>query len=371
MGSTVSVPQAEPQASTITARNQQQDPSQWEEAIAKGNYLVVEQGFRQKVGDVASVMDAYRKDDYQSLLSSIETISKNMQGSDKKLEISEPIKKALAQHHKAILYHIDETVQQDYESRADNAAKNSYMDSQLKDPAKYEKIIKRIEEEAKTPKFFFDAINKFYNKDLQSKITKIIDDPFLEKNDIMKQNISTVAENIKSLKVRYKFFEYKYMQLNIFMILLVQHVFVTMDDFVSQVMTFSQQRDIMRDEMLKKTFGMINEIMTAADIGIDANQFTQMNGLLEQLSNEAKEKEKLMNEKVKALSEIAHTSLQHFIGNLSEASQNDARIYLNSQTKGFTPSMRGGFPKGSSHFPPSFFEASGSHAGTFPRGDSI
>jgi hypothetical protein len=217
----------------------------------------------------------------------------------------------------------------------------------------------------------FEHLGEYYNKELDRKVGAILEEPHIKGNEAMKTNITTVADSIKTLRVKYKFFEYKYVQLNIFMILLIQHVFTTMDTFIENVLLYNKKRDIMREEMVKNTFAAIKELMQSADMNMNLEEFNKMDGLLQNLSNSVVDKEKRLEKQISELREISNSSLVDFINSLSESTKLEAERILaqqktaatagtsgtsGSEFTGGSKRMKGGFPRDGIHFPQKFYE---------------
>ena len=328
-------------------------PTNISKAIKEGNQLYIDKDVREKLSTVAQIMDSYKKEDSKALLRDVETINAKLKAQGLDLNISGPIERALLEHHRAIIASIDDSVKlKDPKDR--NAAINAIMNN----PEAFKKHLEPMKE-IKTEQLF-EYLGQHYNKDFDKKIGSILEEPHIRNNEGMKSNITSVADSIKALRIKYKFFEYKYVQLNIFMILLIQHVFNTMDEFIENVLLYNKQRDIMREEMVKNTFTAIKEMMQSADLTMNMDEFSKMEGLLTNLSNSVVDKEKRLEKHMEELKQISNASLKDFIDSLSQATRDEATRILGEPPKpAESPNaygMRGGFPRDGVHFPQKFYE---------------
>ena len=125
----------------------------------------------------------------------------------------------------------------------------------------------------------------YYNQKMQDVEERVLGDEVVKGNKDISETVKTIMNNVKSLKVKYKFFEYKYIQLNVFMIVFIQYVYNSMSKFIVDVIAYNQTRDAIRQEMTQKIFQATQEIMGASDIQMkpeDADAINKMIGNLQE-----------------------------------------------------------------------------------------
>jgi hypothetical protein len=288
-------------------------------------------------------------------------------------ELSDKVKNALLQFHGAILSGID----------------TSSMDQEAKDRKFVELMNQNKDDSQKNIEGIFKLLNDYYGKDFEKTIEGIVNAPGIAESKEMKDNVSLIANSIKSLKVKYKFFEYKYIELNIFLILFVQHVYKTLDDFVKNVLAFNTQRDETREKVVKDTLKIMINILTAADLQIEPKDFEYLTGMMDKLKTHMDKKEQEMNEKVKGLYEITTDNIAGFLDALSDATKVDMYNKLGQQdaikknqpysggmlrdhsvlSKTFyeDKGMSGGFLRGQSVLPQAFYEIDGIETAPHPN----
>jgi len=112
---------------------------------------------------------------------------------------------------------------------------------------------KKIESNAAVSEY----IQKHVDKDLDEQIKAYMDNPFIKEDPMVQRGVVDVANSIKSIRGKYKFFEYKYLQMNIFLIAFVNHVNATLIKFVNETGAFYEAREkyhLMLIRNLVKTF---------------------------------------------------------------------------------------------------------------------
>lgn len=102
-----------------------------------------------------------------------------------------------------------------------------------------------------------EYIQKHVDKDLDEQIKAYLENPFIKEDPMVQRGVVDVATSIKSIRGKYKFFEYKYLQMNIFLIAFVNHVNETLIKFVNETGAFYEAREkyhLMLIRNLVKTF---------------------------------------------------------------------------------------------------------------------
>jgi len=86
-------------------------------------------------------------------------------------------------------------------------------------------------------------IQKFVDKDLDVKMKDYLQNPFIQNDPVVAQSMNDVTNSIKTIRGKYKYFEYKYVQMNIFLILFTKHVHNIMKKFIDETSTFYAARE--------------------------------------------------------------------------------------------------------------------------------
>jgi hypothetical protein len=102
-----------------------------------------------------------------------------------------------------------------------------------------------------------DYIQKDVDKDLDHQLKEYMDNPFIKDDPMVQRGVKDVADSIKSIRGKYKFFEYKYLQMNVFLIGFITHVGETLVRFVNETSAFYEAKEkyhLMLIRNLVKTF---------------------------------------------------------------------------------------------------------------------
>ncbi len=190
-------------------------------------------------------------------------------------------------------------------------------------------------------------------------------------NENFKEPLDKIFGNIFTLKMRYKYFEYKYIEMNIFILLFVQKVYELMDSFTNNVLEYNKNRDESREKMMTDFLNLMVNIMSASDLQLDANGFNQINKMMENIKSDLSNKEKDLNDKLGKITEGVTNNLSLLIQNLTtgdiktltETDKTKLKSLLDqsatSQGQGSTSNrFFGGFVREGSSLPKDFYNVS-------------
>jgi hypothetical protein len=304
------------------------------DAMKDGNQLFLRKDVAHKISELSQYFETFNKNDYKGMLSYVDHLNKNLKSGDKPIEISEPIKKALLEFHNAILTNIDKTMLTDED-------KND----------KFKSIIS-----SKDYDNIFKQLGDHYVKDLDMKKAEILKSKGIVESKEMSESISVIINSVKNLKVKYKFFEYKYIELNIFLILIIQKAYVVIDEFVKNVLDFNSQRDVMREKVLKDTLNIMTSILDAADLQIQPNDFEYLTSMMDKVSADIKEKDETFKQKLTSFKDVANQEILDIVKGMSSTDQDKLLESLQSAKEQRNRQLQGGFLRGQSSLPQAFYD---------------
>lgn len=188
----------------------------------------------------------------------------------------------------------------------------SVIDTQLvgATPAEKQQILKS---KLKDNKQLNEMLNMYYSDKLRNIETKVMSDETVMGNKELGDTVRMILGNVKSLKVKYKFFEYKYIQLNIFMIVFIQYVYNSMTKFIVDVIAYNQVRDAFRQEMTQKIFDATKEIMSASDIQIKPQDADAVNKMISKLQDKVRRDQEEIQEMSAKLKNSSMADLLNFV----------------------------------------------------------
>lgn len=196
------------------------------------------------------------------------------------------------------------------------------LDSSLSDADKKQKL--------ETNSAVSNYIQMFVNKDLDSKMKDYLNNPFIKNDPIVQKNMVDVTNSIKTIRGKYKYFEYKYLQMNVFLILFTNHVHNTVKKFIDETAAFYEAREkyhLVLIHNVIKTFqeqlGDETKKLTDLDTGVFTNtikELTQsmMSSITQQKQLSEKMKQDSLQEILKFLMEREAVFAQQIIKGVDE-----------------------------------------------------
>jgi hypothetical protein len=148
-------------------------------------------------------------------------------------------------------------------------------------------------------------------QDLKDEINSSIQDSKSQKD------IESIFSNISTLKSKYRYFEYKYIELNIFMIIFIQHTFQIMDKFVSTVISHVNDQDKQSSNSIKKLVSLLLEVMKRADLQINKTDFDTLDSLMSVMKKELQEKKQILNEGIEKAKTEVNANMVTLLNNAS------------------------------------------------------
>lgn len=138
------------------------------------------------------------------------------------------------------------------------------------------KILKELSNDKK-PK---DAIKDYYDKNILEFQQKLSQNDDIKNSPEVQKGLSDVLNNIKTIKTNSSFFEYKYMQMNIFMVYFVQKVYILLEKYTEDVAQYMVlQNKYRQNVMIKFMQEIINLLGSEKNVGFsedDQKQFMDM-----------------------------------------------------------------------------------------------
>jgi hypothetical protein len=249
-------------------------------------------GILSKVKGLGEVIGYFNDNDTSALTNFIDSYNQKVSAKER-IEIGPEIKSTMLNFHNQLLSVID---QQTGMSTATDTQKQEVLKAKLKDN-----------------KQLGDMLKMYYNQKLQDVETKVLSDEMVKNSSELSGSVKVILNNVKALKVKYKFFEYKYIQLNLFMIVFVQYVYNTMTKFIVDVIAYNQARDAIRQEMTQKIFKATQEIMGASDIELKPQDAAAINKMIGSLQEKIQKDQQEIQDLSSRLKNNSMSDLMNFI----------------------------------------------------------
>jgi hypothetical protein len=219
------------------------------------------EGIMNKIKGLGEVIGYFNDNDTSSLTNFIDVYNQKVSTKDR-IELGPEIKSTMLNFHNELLSVID----QQMGTNATDSQKEEILKSKLKDNKALNEMLKL-----------------YYSKKLEDVETRVLGDEMVKNSTELSSTVKVILGNVKALKVKYKFFEYKYIQLNIFMIVFVQYVYNSMTKFIVDIIAYNQARDAIRQEMTRKIFKATQEILGASDVELKPQDAAAINKMISSL----------------------------------------------------------------------------------------
>ena len=255
--------------------------------------IVLDKGVKQQIDKLSEYVSMFNSNDVKPLLKVIDDYKINLETSTgKKYELNN-VKTFVGKFHQELL----DKITTDFPTMNEQE-KQLKLSEKLKD------------------KTLPDYLKNIYDNKLSELRGEVMKSPIVSNDAKMTQSIDRIFTDITGLKSKYKYFEYKYIQLNLFLIVFIQHTYTTMDNFINTVLAYTVTRDTARTDSLRELINLLLEIMKQAELNIDQKDFESIEQLMSVVEGSIKEKQVALGQavekaRVEALDEMLKLVMTH------------------------------------------------------------
>lgn len=255
--------------------------------------IVLDKGVKQQIDKLSEYVSYFNSNDVTPLIKVIDDYKMNLETSTGKHYDLNNVKTFVGKFHQELL----EKISKDFPD-INEQEKQAKLSEKLRD------------------KSLPDYLRNIYDNKLGDLRTEILKSPLVQKDSKMTTNIERIFTDITGIKSKYKYFEYRYIQLNLFLIVFIQHTFNTMDKFINSVLAYTVQRDTFRNDALRKLIDLLLQIMRQAELDIDQKDFESIEALMSVVEGSIKDKQVKLNQavekaRVEALDEMLKLVMAH------------------------------------------------------------
>lgn len=247
-------------------------------------------GVVEKLKGLGEVINYFNDNDTSSLETFIDKYNQQVSAKDQ-IDVGPEIKAMMMNFHNQLLTVIDTQL-----VGATTNEKQQALKAKLKDNKQLNEMLRL-----------------YYNQRMQDIETRVLEDEVVKANPEITDTVRVIMNNVKSLKVKYKFFEYKYIQMNIFMIVFIQYVYNSMGKFIVDVIAYNQARDAIRQEMTQKIFKATQDIMGASDMQLKPQDAESINRMIVNLQEKIQRDQKEIQELSGQLKNNSLSDLLNFV----------------------------------------------------------
>ena len=222
--------------------------------------------------------------------------------------------------------------------------------------------------ELQTAQSTYEEIKKYVNKDVNAIKDTIVKDDVVAYNPAIKATVENIFDKFSEIKARDTFFQYKYIQMYLFLAIFVQHVYHSMDKFIKDVISINALKDRYRQEAYRQIFGKILDLYGSNGDIPDLEDIGSIDKFFQGLSVDMEKKQAEVKKAYEAAQQNSMEGILKFIIE-NETGMTDTLMKVvkqkEAESKGQSQSgqqssptqpMFGGFVKGGSTFPQAFYD---------------
>jgi hypothetical protein len=237
--------------------------------------IVLDKGVKQQIDKLSEYISLFNSNDVKPLLQVVKDYKINLETSTGKTFDLNNIDTVLSKFHKELLNKIS----RDY--------------PELNEQEKASKVSETLKD-----KGLSEYLRTIYDDKLGVLKEQILKNPVVSKDTQVASSIQNIFTDITGLKSKYKYFEYRYIQLNLFLIVFIEHTYSTMENFINTVLSYTVTRDKMRQDSLKELINLLLRIMREAELDIDQKDFETIDQLMSVIKKQIKNKQVKLGEAV-------------------------------------------------------------------------
>lgn len=213
-----------------------------------------------------------------------------------------------------------------------------------------------------------EAIKEFYDKRLDEFAQSLNQNQDLRDNPEIAKQLGQVVSNIKLIKTSSSFFEYKYIQMNLFMVYFVQKVYNVLEKYTEDVTEYMILQNTYRQKLMINFMQQIVKILESEkNVGFSEDDQKNFMGMIDNITSgfqktEQKVKDDLAKMKTGAVAQFADEIMKSDTNskkNTSSAVVNNRIIDPLARSKtygGGEGNQKGGMIRDLSILPQKFFE---------------
>lgn len=154
-----------------------------------------------------------------------------------------------------------------------------------------------------------DRLKKIQNAKMASTRTGLLSSPLVQGNPDVRDKVTTIVSSMSTIKSKLRFFEHRYVQLNVFLIVFVQHAVTTIQRFIETSMRYTLARDKARNAAVMDLVTKMLDIIGQADFTVDPKDIAALDALVKNVETELKKqqttlKTSIEREKTQAIDDL-------------------------------------------------------------------
>jgi hypothetical protein len=232
-----------------------------------------------------------------------------------------------------------------------------------------------------TSKLVETTLPQIAREQISKETEQLLKDPLIQKDPNVNKTVTGILDQIVSMKSRYSFFEYKYVQMNVLLLVIVKNMYSTMVEAINNIIDLHKKQNELRNKEVREIFDIMLSILKSAELQITPQDFDKLSTLIDNVKLNAEQDHKKLQEKAEGHINVLNPS--NIMTNTPGATtgqpqpiqpgattgqpqpQPQSRVggFVRDKTRTMRTSQDGGFVRFNSTFPAQEFQNIGSEGG--------
>ena len=122
---------------------------------------------------------------------------------------------------------------------------------------------------------------------ITTEVDKLLNDNLVKKDPVVRGTVESILGSIIGLKSRYSFFEYKYVQMNVLVMVIIQNLYNIMITSIKNIIDLHTQQSKQRDQDLNNILKLILGLLNSSQLSITPEDFDKINLLVNNVKEQS------------------------------------------------------------------------------------
>jgi hypothetical protein len=238
------------------------------------NKFVIEKNVKDNLDMMRKYLDAYQKSDINQLLAVMEQYKQTLAASNPAFQNFDigPVKSFV------------ENFQKDMTSQINKEFPGRQYSNVLNDP-----------------NVAIASLKKIYETDSKQdeKKQNLLQSPLIKNDDGIKRKVEGIFNSISNMKARLRFFEHRYIQLNVFLVVFFQHTVTSVQQFIDTSLSMINAREQTKNKAVTELVEKLLSIIENSDLNVDPKEMRNLNTLVKKADEELERQKNALNAALK------------------------------------------------------------------------
>jgi hypothetical protein len=155
----------------------------------------------------------------------------------------------------------------------------------------------------------YNILSASLREQIEKEKNELLKDSSITKNPVIMEGINKIFYNIGDIRAKYKYFEHEYININLFLIVFIQHAHHTLTSFMNEIMRITIERDAFHEKSTKDFIDAIINILSKSQLDIKPDEFENFRKMMKNLEYETTINKDKITKLISEASERAHKEL--------------------------------------------------------------